>query len=194
MAWCMTMTEKVNQITELDVGLWTTVFSPALGTVVWTALAEDLEQLELTDQKLVADSGYLNLVDEGAQFLSADPINDSLIQLIHAPEPAEGPRAEYATVVQSALAPGKTVAGIGIGIEIAQRATTITGAPTSFGAAATGLYGGVVWVTPHESVQALQRANEALAAELSFAEYIDREASDAFVSAVTNQTVYRRIM
>jgi hypothetical protein len=54
LAWSFNITEKVNQISELDVGLWTTVFSPGLGTLVWTANCDDLAILEAPDDKLMA--------------------------------------------------------------------------------------------------------------------------------------------
>src|ERR1700704_1866895 len=80
MAWAVKVTEKVNQIGELDVSLWTRVFSPGLGTLVWTTTADDLSALEATDDKLMADSGFQMLLDEGAKFSSGDAIDDSLIQ------------------------------------------------------------------------------------------------------------------
>src|SRR4051794_4266605 len=54
-AWALNVTEKVNQIAEIDVSLWTRVFSPGVGMISWTALVDDLSLLEATDAKLMAD-------------------------------------------------------------------------------------------------------------------------------------------
>jgi hypothetical protein len=45
MAWALSVTEKVNQISEVQVHLWTTVNSPGVGTLSWAATVEDLEVL-----------------------------------------------------------------------------------------------------------------------------------------------------
>jgi hypothetical protein len=193
MAWAMNVTQKANQITELEVSLWATVFSPGFGTLAWTAAAEDLSQLEAADDKLNVDDGFVSLVDAGAKYASAEGINDGVLQLVHADVDAAAAQPTYATVVQSVLAPGATARGIEVGVEIAQRAKAVTGRPTSFGVALTGPYGGIEWISVFDSVQDLQQANEALAADASFNELIDSTASEVFVSSATVQTAYRRI-
>ncbi len=55
-AWAVAMTERVNQITELNVGLWTSVFSPGLGELVWATFIDDLLTLETADAKLMVDA------------------------------------------------------------------------------------------------------------------------------------------
>ena len=193
MAWAMNVTQKVNQITELEVSLWTTVFSPGFGTLAWSAAAEDLLQLEVADDKLNVDDSFVSLVDAGAKFSSGEAINDGVIQLVHADIDAAAGQPSYASVVQSVLAPGATARGIEVGVEIAQRAKAVTGRPTSFGVTLTGPYGGVEWISVFDSVQDLQQANEALAADTDFSELVDKTASQVFVSSSTLQTAYRRI-
>ncbi|MEY2570321.1 MAG: hypothetical protein QOE63_671, partial [Acidimicrobiaceae bacterium] len=162
LGWAVAITEKVNQIGELEVSLWSTLFSPGLGTLAWTCVAEDLAQLEAVDSKLMADEGYHTLVTDGAKFASGDAVNDGVIQLVHADESAATVNAQYASVVQAVLAPGAATRGVEIGVEIAQRAKKITGQPTSFGAALTGVYGGVEWISVFETVDQLQKGQEAL--------------------------------
>jgi hypothetical protein len=193
LAWAVGMTEKVNQISELEVSLWSTVFSPGLGTLAWTCVAEDLNQLEAVDGKLMADEGYHDLVAAGAKYASGEAVNDGVIQLILADEDAAAINAQYASVVQAVLAPGAATRGIEVGVEIAQRAKKITGGPTSFGAALTGPYGGVEWISIFETVDQLQKANEALAADASFAAYLDKEAGSLYLATATVQTIYRKL-
>jgi hypothetical protein len=81
MDWAVRITEKVNQIVELDVGLWARVFSPGNGTLVWTSTVETLATLEASEDKLMADSGYLSLVDQGAKLTSSDAIDDHGVEL-----------------------------------------------------------------------------------------------------------------
>ena len=90
--WALRMTEKVNQISEIPVQLWTTVFSPTSGRLVWTANVENLLELETIENKLIADSGYVTLVEEGGAHTSGDPIDDGLLQFIHADPNSAGDR------------------------------------------------------------------------------------------------------
>ena len=46
--WAVRITEKVNQISETPVSLWTTVFSPNAGQFVWSSTFEDLVTIETT--------------------------------------------------------------------------------------------------------------------------------------------------
>jgi hypothetical protein len=194
MAWAMKMTEHVNTVSGLDVSLWSTVFSPKLGTLSWTAMVTDLTELEVSDEKLNADSGYLSLADEGAKFGTGELPDDSLVNLIFADPDAAASERTYASVVQAVLAPGNSVRGIELGVEIAQRAKKITGCPTSFGASQTGVYGEVGWIAVYDSVDQLQKAGEAIAADAAFATLLDKEAGKAYLPGASTQSVHRRVM
>lgn len=193
MTWAVNITEKVNQLSETPVTLWSTVFSPGVGTLAWTAIVEELSVLEATDAKMMADSSYVDLVNQGAAFASADAIDDVLTSLVVAARDPSGPPPAYASVVRSVLAPGAMTSGIEVGAEIAQRAGAISGCPTSFGVNTTGVYGGVVWITGCESIEQLQHAGEAINADADFVKLVDSRASKAYLAGVTTQTVYRKI-
>jgi len=194
MAWSVSMTEKVNQISQTPVTLWSTVFSPGAGTLTWTSIVEDLGVLEATEAKLMADNRYLELVDEGAAFGAGDAIDDGIVQLVVADVDAAGTPPAYVTVARAVLAPGAMASGIELGIEIAQRAKAVTGCPSSFGVAGTGPYGGVVWITGCDSIEQLQHAQEAIASDTDFTKLIDQKASQLYLPGVATQTVYRKIV
>ena len=194
MAWSVKITEKVNAISEVPVSLWTTVFSPKLGTLSWTVGVEELSQLEALDAKLLADSGYTSLADEGARYTSDAGVDDALINLIYADPNAATDEVQYAGGVQAVLAPGHAAKGIELGVEIAQRAEKITGRPTVFGASQTGVYGAVGWIAVYDSVDQVQKAEEALAGDKGFAELLDKEASKTYLAGVSTQTLYRRVV
>ena len=193
MSWAVNMTEKVNQISEAKFRLWSTVDSPGVGTLSWATTIEDLEVLEATNTKLIADSGYHSLVEQGAKHLSADALDDNLIRLIVADADASAKDIQYVSVNRAVLAPGHSVRGIEIGIEIAQRAKKAVGRPVSFGAGATGEYGAVAWIGYYDSVQQLQKAQEALAADADFAKYLDKEAAQVYLPSGSSVTWYRRV-
>lgn len=193
MTWAAEITEKVNQITEFDAHLWTTVFSPAEGTLVWTTLVENLAVLEASSAKMIADPGYISLVDSGAELASGDPIDDGLLQIVFADPASADVHAQYATVVQAVLAPGNAVRGVELGVEIAQKAGGIMRTPTSFGVATTGTYGAVEWISVYDSVEKLEQGQQALAADAAFGELLDKEGSKAYMANAI-QSTFRHIM
>ena len=73
---------------------------------MWTATVENLVELETIENKLIADSGYVTLVEEGGAHASGDPIDDGLLQFIHADPKSAEIDAQYAMTVQATLAPG----------------------------------------------------------------------------------------
>ena len=192
MTWAISITEKVNQISEVPVNLWARVFSPGVGTLAWTAILEDLAVLEATDAKLMADSGYLTLLDEGATFSSGDPVDDQLVSLVHADVSEEGSPA-YAGVVQSVLAGGGMAKGLELGVEIAQRVKAITGCACSFGVSGTGQFGGVGWITGYDSIEQFERAQQAITSDADFLKLLDERASVVYLRGTTTQAVYRKL-
>jgi hypothetical protein len=193
-AWAVAITEKVNQITELNVGLWTSVFSPGLGELVWATFVEDLLTIEAAEAKLMVDDGYVALVDQGAAFSDGNGADDTLSQLVHG-DIDPNRQISYVSVVDSSIAGGKLARGMEVGVEIAQRASKVTGLASSFLADMTGGYGRVRWITGYENVAQLQAANEALGADQSFTAFVDKQAG-VYMEApgVTTQRIARRIV
>ena len=56
LAWATGITAKVNEITDLEVGLWMQSFSPEFGTIVWSTFLADLATLEAAGDKLAERS------------------------------------------------------------------------------------------------------------------------------------------
>ena len=159
MEWALSMTAKINQVSEVATSLWTSAMSPAMGTMAWTSVVSDLAVIEDTETKLAADPGYMDLVDQATVLLSTDAADQTLMQLVHGDPDAAGINANYASTVRAALAPGSMVAGIELGVDLAQRAKKITGRPTSFAVSVTGDYGGVMWVSLSETIQSSRRGS-----------------------------------
>lgn len=191
-SWSLSITEKVNQISPTRVSLWTTFMSPGVNTLTWTTVVENLADLESTNDKLMSDNGYLMLLEQGARYASQDAINDGLMQFLHAESINPDQPPAYVTSVDAVLLPGSYMHGIEVGIEIATRAQRITGVPVSFCIGTTGVYGSVSWFGAYDSIEQVQRSNEELNADMSFAEFLDKEVKTAYQPAAT-QTLYRRL-
>lgn len=194
-AWAVAITEKVNQITELNVGLWTSVFSPGLGELVWATFVTDLAILETAEAKLMVDDGYVALADQGAAFSTAEGADDTLSQLVHG-DIDPNREIQYVAVIETTVAAGKVGRGMEVGVEIAQRAQQVTGIPTAFLADTTGNYGGVRWITGYETIEQLQAAGQAIAGDVKFTQFVDKEAAGVYLAgpSVTTQRIARRIV
>ena len=188
--WAVGITEKVNQITSLNVGLWMPMLSPSLGTVSWGAAVESLGDLEDADAKLNADAMFLDAIDKGSTLVTGE-VDDLVAQYLSNPDaPAE---TSHVAVVQSRFANGNFKRGVEVGIEIAERATKISGTPTSFLLASTGEYGGCAWISSATSIRALEASEQAVNADEHFIDYVDKHA-DCFVDGITQQSIWRRVV
>ena len=192
MAWAAKITEKVNAAGGPQFKLWSRVLSPELGTISWSTVVGQIGELTAVEEKLMADGGYLELVEEGQRFGDGNGAHDGLGQLIHV-DPDGSETAQYASITISQLAPGKTADGIALGVEIAQRVKSITGHPTSFGASLTGLYGQVAWFVLSDSIDQLQAGNEAIGTDADWVTLMDERASKAYVAAASHRFIMRRL-
>jgi hypothetical protein len=194
MEWALAQTEKVNQITGLQVGLYTQVYSPEVGAVGWSTFVPDLATLEAAGDKLQADDAFVTATDKGAA-MTVDGATDSLAQVIYG-EPDANRHIEYVTVVRAVCATGNVAKGMEAGIELAQRAEKIMSTPSLFLADVTGNYGGVAWASGYENVQALEAAQQALAADEGWAKFVDKETKGVYADepSLTTQIIYRRLV
>lgn len=194
MEWAIKQTELVNQITGLPVSLYSQVFSPEVGTLYYSTFVPDLMTLEAANDKLTVDEGLASATDKGAAFLVGGA-DDTVAQIVHGtPDPSRS--IEYVSVVSTVCAAGNFKRGLEVGVEITDRAAKATGTPGLFASMVTGNYGTVGWITAFESIQALEAGEQALAADASFLEFIDKEASTAFSDQAgsTTQLVLRKIV
>ena len=105
--WAVSLTQKINQVSDVPTALWTSAMSPGMGTFAFTSVVRDLSQIEATETKLAADPGYSTLVEQAVGLLSGEPIDQLLMQLVHGDRDAANIKAEYAQTVRAKLTPGK---------------------------------------------------------------------------------------
>ena len=183
MAWSAKITEKVNQIAEIKVNLWTPVMSPQINTLTWAAVVDDLAALTATDEKLMADSGYLDLVTEGNKFNAGGGVDDALMQLVHADPRHTGGAPPTRPSVTAILAPGRlrrrrrprvlrSPSGPRRSLVVRPRSRV----------SSTGVYGEVSWFQLHDSIEQVQAADEAIDADADFGELLDEKASKAYLA------------
>jgi hypothetical protein len=193
MTWATDITEKANQVGGLPLSLFAQVFSPAVGTIVWSTFAPDLATLEAATDKLNADDGFISQADAGTNFVLVDE-DDALLQVVYG-EPDPNRQVEYVSVVDSVCASGSLTKGIELGVEIAQRAENTAGLPTMFVTGTTGAYGMVGWISAYADIKEFETAQQKLAADTKFGEFVDKSVRGIYTEepTATNQLLYRRI-
>ena len=175
-----------------EVGVWATVLSPGSGTVTWTSRWDDLSALEKGFADLTANTKYLKLAGEGAEFLNG-PINDLLYEEVYAGN-APSNDATYVGTISAVCLTGNLARGMLSGIEIAQKAEKTTGVSTGFLAGQTGTYGSVLWLAGYKNIAEFEDAQHKLAADTALVEYLDG-ATTAYLAdpTVSQSTLYMRI-
>jgi hypothetical protein len=194
MAWATEITEKATQVGGLPLSLFAQVLSPMVGSIVWSTFAPDLATLEAATDKLNTDDGFISASDAGAKFVLADE-DDALLQVVYG-EPDPNRPVEYVSTVQSVCATGALTKGIELGVEIAQRVEKTAGLPTMFVTGTTGVYGSVGWISGYADIKEFEAAQQKLAADTKFAEFVDKSVRGVYSEELTatNQLLYRRIV
>jgi len=193
MGWAVTITEKVNQISEVPITLWTSVLSTPLGLIAWTANVENVSEIEALDAKLTVDNGYLDLQAAGTEYIVPGSAGDSLATVVFQTPGAESGSFHYASVTMAHVLPGQFRRGIEVGVEFAQQVHDLSGLETSFEMAATGAMGTVTWAMVADSLEQLQRGEDTVNSDETFITKIDTEASKLYQPTAT-VSYFRRLL
>ena len=191
--WAVTIAEKVNQISETPVSLWTTVLSPAVGLCAWTTTVDTVAEIETLDAKLMVDSGFVALQAAASEHILPGSVNDSLATIIYETPLAQSGTFHYASITAAQVQPGQFRRGVELGVEFAQKAHSLTGLETSFEAAVTGNMGTITWAMAADTIEQLQRGEDTLNADETFLKLIDTEGAKAYQPNAT-VSYFRRLL
>src|SRR5262245_59673575 len=107
MGFVAAVTEKVNQVSGLEIHAWMASLSPELGSVTWATIVEHLEQLEQANEKLALDDG-LNELTERHAHLFVGPLEDTISAYVHGgPDPQSTAVPAYVSAARAVAANGK---------------------------------------------------------------------------------------
>ena len=190
--WATRICEAGTKVGGVEINVWGTVWGPGYGTVTWTAWHADLPSLESWGDTLNADAGFQGVIAEGGEFVQGG-VDDGLLQVV-AGDPDPAANDQYVAGVAAVCAGGNVERAMTAGVEIAETATRISGRPTMFVRALTGPYGGIGWLTGHETIAQLEAGQDALAADPAWLKLVD-STEGAFVedASITVSTLYRKI-
>jgi hypothetical protein len=190
-SWAIDLTGRVNQITDLGLQLWGSILSPQTGTLAWSTFVGDLTTLNSANDKLATDPGFLDQSAQGGDLMAENTLDDITMHLIHtAGEPVSDPH--FATIVTTAMLPGGYAKGAEVGVELAERAATLSGVATSFLIAATGPYGGCAWIAATETLEELDRGGRQVSLDADLVAYLDQHTVGVYRPESGIQTMWRR--
>lgn len=170
--WATEITAYVNAHSSLDVSLWATSFGYPLGTMAWTTMVESQAQLAAGTSSLLADPGYLDLID-GAADLVSTPGEDRLGELIYGTPTEPGTVGAIAQVTTAAAVVDQMASAIGFAVDIAQHIEGVTGTPIFVLTNLYGAMGGVTWISVQPDIEAVDMARAKMQTDSS---YLDRVA------------------
>lgn len=178
-------------VTGLAVSTWVTWLSPESGTIVWTATAERLADLEAAFDKLALDDGFQRLIATYDPLFSG-PVEDSLAKIVYGdPLTVPGSLPDYASVVRTTARNGRVREALSAGVELARHATEVSRVPMSFLVEVTGAFGGVRWVSGGATVAEVEHSLAELTDDLGWLELVD--SVGPVYAEGTRQDLYRRV-
>ncbi len=145
MPWAVEITQYVNAHGTIPVTLWSGDFGYPLGTVIWSAAVESQAALVAATAPLLADPGYLDLLDAAADLITT-PGYDVLREVLYG-TPSEPPAVGSLINVTVATAMVDRMAdALGWAVEIAQHVENVIGSPVAVLTDVFGTMGGIAWI------------------------------------------------
>jgi hypothetical protein len=192
--WAMEITERINQVTSLQVALYAQVMSAETDALDWGVVVPDLATLETAMDKLMVDDFFVAEQDRAAGFLTG-PAMDSLQTIVHGDMDPDMAAPEYTTSITTVCRPGCLERGLTVGVELAQRVKEITGAQSMMTLHETGQYGTISWYTGHPGIESVEATTSALAADPGWVRFVDERVAENYTDVpwASMQRMHRRI-
>ena len=167
MPWAMQITEYVNSHGSLPITCWAGNFGYPIGTVAWSTMVESQAALAAATGGLIADSGYLDLIDAAADLISS-PGQDLLREVVYG-TPGDPPAVGSVVTVTTASAIVDRMAdALGWAVEMAQHVENVIGTPVALLTDVYGSIGGIAWISVQPDFAGVDSASGKLSADSGY--------------------------
>ncbi|MDJ0769233.1 MAG: hypothetical protein QNJ12_10580 [Ilumatobacter sp.] len=180
---------KVNQITGLEISVWSVRFGRPAGTIMWSARLDSQAQLFEANEKMMADATYMDMVMSMNE-LYEGTAEDRMASVISG-APAEAP-SKYVVTMEATMANGKYAEAIEFGVAMQEFGHSELDAPNMFAAATYGGFADVVWLTGFDTPEQLDAGHEWQMTNPEFHERV-KGAAGLFVEGSGAQGLIERI-
>jgi hypothetical protein len=140
--------EQVTKVTGHEVNVFIARFGAPLGSIMWSARMESMVELQGMTDKLMADPGYLEML-QSMDGLFMTPAEDRLGRVLTAP--VDGARSKYYGVSRAAMANGRQADALAFGVRTAEYIGKSLGTQSIFTKATYGGFNDVSWVVGFDS-------------------------------------------
>jgi hypothetical protein len=191
--WALEITDAVNKRTHLNVSLWQGLFGGPVGTLVWSALVDNLTALEAATDSLASDASFASLMSRARDWTTT-PAEDVVLRIAHTAggdyvRPAVGAYAEGTAAIP---AEGQLAKAAAFGVEIADLHSQLTHSSVLFCTSEYGAFGEMRWLALYDSAAEVDAAAEAIAKDDQYGKKLDA-AGALFVEGLARRTLARRI-
>lgn len=181
--------EKVSEISGSEINVFTARFGAPLGSIMWSRRADSMAELQTFSDKVLADSGYLAMVDDMAG-LFMTPAEDSIGRVLTTP--FEGAPARFWSITQASMLAGKYAHAVEFGIEIADYMGAQLGAQAAFLKASYGGFADVTWLLGFDSMDDVDRAEDWQLTDAGYQERVTK-AAELFVDGSGRQSLIEKV-
>ena len=140
--------QLVTKVTGQEVNVFTARFGAPQGSVMWSARTESMAEFQGITDKLMADAGYLEML-ESMNGLFMAPAEDRLGRVLTGP--LDAATAKYYGVTRAAMANGKQAEALAFGVKTAEYIGTALGTQSAFTKAVYGGFNDVTWIVAYDS-------------------------------------------
>ncbi len=140
--------ELVTRVTGHELNVFAGRFGAPQGSVMWSARVESMTELQGITDKLMADSGYLEMV-ESMNGLFMAPAEDRLGRVLTGP--IEGATSKYYGVTRAAMINGRQAEAVAFGVKTAEYIGKAVGTPSAFTKSVYGGFNDVTWIIGFDS-------------------------------------------
>lgn len=174
MGAALAVTERVNEVLDHEVSLWSGGAGFPLGTTVWSTTIESHAELAETGATLMGDAKYGELVGQ-LNTLRVGDTNDQIREMIHG-APAGEPTGVGGVgwIVTAQPTGGNLVNAMTWGADVTDHVSGLTGAQTRLFRDLYGPFGQLTWLTTFASPADLDTAQAALAADADYLSMVDK--------------------
>jgi len=140
--------EMVTKLTGKEVNVFTGRFGAPQGSVMWSARTESLAEMQEVTDKLMADQGYLDML-QSMNGLFMAPAEDRLARVLTGP--IEAATSKYYGITRAAMLNGKQAEAVEFGIKTAEYIGKSLGTQSAFTKASYGGFNDVTWLIAFDS-------------------------------------------
>ena len=159
--WAMEITARVQEVSEMPVGLWMGQGGLPNGTLMWATPCDGMAQLQEMNDKLMGDDTLSKLIVEHGREFVVDVAPDRVAMVIHGEITGSAPIGSYIGGVTAQAAPGKWGEVAEWAPKIADTFTEVTGKPVVVTATTAGAMGEFSWYVRHENGASIDAATAA---------------------------------